>query len=147
MAEEFQSTGQLTKIINPDQTVIARGEVTFAVDDAVGGVYLGQGQVNIDWIKTSVANPTFEFYRYTDSGAPSYSRSLAQGGGTVFSFGTGAVTYQDYGALFWVQEPTDPEEDQLRLLISARSATSLPAVRYFYIIKTLSITNSDVFVI
>jgi hypothetical protein len=147
MADEYQTSNELVGRLNAQETVLARGEVSFDVTDSVGGVFLGQGQVNIDYIKTSVANPTFEFYRYVDNGAPSYSRSLSKGGGTIFSFGTGAVTYQDYGSLFWVQENIDPEFDQLRLLISVRSSTSIAEVRYFYIIKSLSITNSDVFVI
>jgi hypothetical protein len=147
MADIYQSTDKITGTLNSKDYIVAQGEVSFPVTDSVGGVYLGQGQVDIDFVKASVANPTFEFYRYVDSGAPTYSRSLSKGGGTTFSFGTGAITYQDSGFLFWVQENIDPESDQLRLLISARASTSIASVKYFWLIKSISITGSDVFAI
>ena len=143
MADEYQSSSQLVGNLNSQETILARGEISFDVDDSVGGVYLGQSSVDITSLRASVANPTFEFYRYTDNGAPTYSRSLTKGGGTTFSFGSGNVTYQDNGFLFWSDGTGGTKT--LKLMISVRASSSV-TVRYFYIVKSTSITNSDVFI-
>jgi len=133
MSELYQSTYKVPDSINPESLVLERGEITVSLSDIGGGVWAGDGVVDLNLVKKQVVNPDVLVYRFVDAGAPSYNRTLIK-----CPYHDPSLTVPTVGhSLFWSQG------DDLSLVINVRSTTSA-SLKFYYVISTLSVVKDDV---